>query len=60
MSTASRRGQDKRGRDRSAAIPPNIFLPENMGKIWQHMATCGNTCALKTICYNMWENVVLL
>ena len=45
--TASRRGQDRRSRRRSAAIPPNELSRENVGNMWQHMAThvaaCDNT-----------------
>ena len=39
---ASRRGQDKRCRHTSAAIPPNELSWEDIGNRWQHMATCGN------------------
>ena len=42
---ASKRGQDKRGRRRSAAIPPNELSQEKVGKMWQHIATYGNKCA---------------
>ena len=48
--TASRQGQDKRGRRRSAAIPPYEFSWlswDNVGKIWKCITTCGNMCALK-------------
>ena len=63
FSTASRRGQDERGRRRSATIPPNELSRENVGqvakcgnmlqhvsncKMLQTVATCGNVCALKT------------
>ena len=46
--TDSRRGQEKRGRRRSDAIPPNQLSWENVGKTQQTMTTCGNMCALKT------------
>ena len=58
--TASGRGQDKRCRRRSAAIPRNRLSWGTVGKMWQHiaicgklwqnMATCGNMCALTTNC----------
>ena len=55
---ASRRGQDKWGRRRSAAIPPNEVSRENVGNMWatcgQHMATYGHMCALKTTHDNMY------
>ena len=63
--TASRRGQDKRGRRRSAAIPPNQLSGENVGKMlqdlttcdnmWQHMTNGGNTSALKATHGKMWQ-----
>ena len=37
---ASRRGQDKRGRRRSDAIPPNELSWEKVDQIWQNVATC--------------------
>ena len=33
--TASGRGQDKRGRRRSAAIPPDEFSRENVDNMWR-------------------------
>ena len=52
--TASRRGQDKRGRHRSAASSRSQLSSENMatygGNKWQHVATCMvfvANCALK-------------
>ena len=61
--TASRRGQDKRGRHRSAAIPPNELSWENVGKVWQsvakygkawqqHVATCAHLKQSK-----LWQDV---
>ena len=44
--TASGRGQDKRGRRRSAATPPNTSL-ENVFKILQNVTTCDK----------MWQTV---
>ena len=48
----SRRGQDKPGRDRGAAVPPNELSRQNAGKkcgnTWQNLTKCGNTCALQT------------
>ena len=38
--TASRLGQDKRGRHRSAAIPPNRLSRETAGNKLQNMTTC--------------------
>ena len=56
QSPASRRGRDKRGRRRSAAIPPNELSRGNVGNARRHIATCGKlsqhvaTCAhLNTI-----------
>ena len=50
--TASRWGQDKRGRRR---IPHSQLSLENVSKIWQtlwqNMTACGNTCALKAYIY---------
>ena len=42
---ASKRGQDKRDRRRSAAIPANELSWENVRKcsnLLQHVTTCGN------------------
>ena len=36
-----------RGRRRSATVPPNEMSRGHVGKTWQTMTTCGNTCALK-------------
>ena len=36
-SAASRRGRDKRGHRRSAAIPPNELSWQNACKMWQHV-----------------------
>ena len=54
---ASRWGQDKRGRRRSATIPPNQLSRENVSnilhnvvkcdEILQNVSKCGNLCALK-------------
>ena len=38
---ASGRGQDKRGRRRSAAIRPDEILWEHVGQMQQHIADCG-------------------
>ena len=55
--TASRQGQDKRGRRGSAAIPPNELSRENVCSTLQNVASCGNVCALKSKYGNMWQRV---
>ena len=40
--TAFRRGQDKQGRRRSAAIPPNHLSPESVCKMCQNATKCCN------------------
>ena len=48
--TASRQGQDKRGRHGSAAIPPNQLPRENVGDVWQHISNAGNTLQRVATC----------
>ena len=50
LSTASGRGQDKRGRRRSAASPDNQRPQENVTTCGRNMATCGKR-------WRMWQNV---
>ena len=40
--TASRRGQEKQGRHRSAAVPHNQLSWEDVGQMWQSVATCAH------------------
>ena len=51
--TASRQGQDKRGRRRSAAIPPNELPWENVNNMWQTIANYGTAAT----CDKMWQSV---
>ena len=57
--TASRRARDRRGRRRSAAIPPNQMWTKRCN-ISQDLTKCGNICALKTIVARCMEFVTLL
>ena len=54
---ASRRGQDKRGRRRSAALPPNEPSWENVGNMRQNVAPCPH---LKQSIAKCMESVALL
>ena len=42
--------ESKRVRRRSAAIPPDELSWENVGKMWQHVATCARVEQHMTTC----------